>query len=403
MAEDENKDKQEAEKPPKENGSEKSEEAAGEDSGSKSETSGGRIEVEGKYGLIAETYAYEAVNKLGAVIANRAHIALREGDENNPVILVVNDMDYVPGEIAKLEIEQDIETFKELFTRLEGTEPPGLPPVNSVPISESGSDGGSGVNLFARTLALSAASKSLEDVLETANSVLDIVQRLRPSYKIAEREFSIDDVAIRTATAGKLARSPYKRRTFLSGFHPVNTSRIFTDIASLRNRVSALLAKGQTLATLIELCEKNGGFDVSNEENVQALSANLAFVEEVKAAGKLFQTACESWALVKDQRKTSMLEDALTSESMKTLKVTHILWLGILTTGGETMIKERRLRSDRSGFLGGAVVTYVLSTKDGEVLRSDVLPQIGASSGRLTRFFREFVVPSMGPRHGRED
>lgn len=275
--------------------------------------------------------------------------------------------------------------------------------MNPVPIPESGDDREQKLRLFTGTLALSAASQSLADVLETANSVLDVVQRLRPSYKIAEREFSIGDVALRTATAGSLARSPYRRRTFLSGFHPVRTSKTLTDIASLHKRVSALLAKSQALATLIDLCEKNGGFDVSNGGRVQALSENLAFVEEVNAAGKQFRTACESWALIKDQRKTSMLEDALTSERMKTLKVTHVLWLGILATGGEAMVKESLGRPDKSGFLGGAVVSYVLSSMDGEILRSDVLPQINAASGRLSRFFSEFVVPKLRPSHGRED
>jgi len=70
----------------------------------------------------------------------------------------------------------------------------------------------------------------------------------------------------------------------------------------------------------------------------------------------------------------SKLAQAVCREKVHELGITHLLYLGVPAAGGESVARRTVLGSGTVSYLGGAVVTYVLSRVEGEVLASDTLP-----------------------------
>jgi hypothetical protein len=70
----------------------------------------------------------------------------------------------------------------------------------------------------------------------------------------------------------------------------------------------------------------------------------------------------------------SKLALAVFREKVHELGITHLLYIGVLTSGGESVTRKWILGTGTTSYLGGAVVSYVLSRVEGDILASDILP-----------------------------
>ena len=59
------------------------------------------------------------------------------------------------------------------------------------------------------------------------------------------------------------------------------------------------------------------------------------------------------------------------------------MWLGNLSSGGETTVRESLFERDRVGFMGGAAVSFVLADTNGQVLDGNTYAQYGIAGGKL--------------------
>ena len=70
----------------------------------------------------------------------------------------------------------------------------------------------------------------------------------------------------------------------------------------------------------------------------------------------------------------SKLAQAVFREKVHELGITHLLYLGVLSSGGESVTRKWLFGTGTTSYMGGAVVSYVLSRVEGDVLASDILP-----------------------------
>ena len=72
----------------------------------------------------------------------------------------------------------------------------------------------------------------------------------------------------------------------------------------------------------------------------------------------------------------SKLAQAVYREKIRDLGITHILFLRVISSGGESITRRGILGSGNTRHFGGAVVSYLLSRVQGDVLVSDTLPML---------------------------
>ena len=76
-----------------------------------------------------------------------------------------------------------------------------------------------------------------------------------------------------------------------------------------------------------------------------------------------------------DQARTgSRLAKALFREKVRELGITHLLYLNVVLSGGESRTRHWLWGPGNTTHFGGAVVSYVLSRVEGDILASETLP-----------------------------
>jgi hypothetical protein len=70
----------------------------------------------------------------------------------------------------------------------------------------------------------------------------------------------------------------------------------------------------------------------------------------------------------------STLAKAVFREKVRELGITHLLYLNVVSSGGEAVTQKLLWGSGNTSCFGGAVISYVLSRVEGDVLASDTLP-----------------------------
>jgi len=77
------------------------------------------------------------------------------------------------------------------------------------------------------------------------------------------------------------------------------------------------------------------------------------------------------------------LAQALFRERIADIGITHLLYLGVNSSGGEVVTKRFLFFFTTQSFFGGCVTSFVLARKEGEILVSDTLPVLCVVDFRL--------------------
>ena len=70
----------------------------------------------------------------------------------------------------------------------------------------------------------------------------------------------------------------------------------------------------------------------------------------------------------------SKLSRAVLRDTIRGLGISHLLYLSVISSGGETITEKRFAQDSRFAYISGTVVNCVLSKTDGKVLKSDLFP-----------------------------
>jgi len=217
---------------------------------------------------------------------------------------------------------------------------------------------------------------------EVLGTLPDLLNLFRSDYTITERDFDVKDSALLSSIAGSLAAKERKKfKVFITGFYSSGDSKILDDLAKLSQQVARLKTQRESLALLLpKPGEKEDPKKLEEQERLAEIAAAVRATDGLLLFFEGFRTFLTTPPQGQTQTK---LEKALIRERIETLKITHLLWLGNLSSGGETIVRKGLFVPDSIGFMGGAAVSFVLAGKDGLILDGNTYAQQGITGGKL--------------------
>ena len=332
------------------------------------------------------------------------------GRGNDVRILIVDRLDYATGDIPYIDVTSQLSVFevrcrKQIATNKELTD-------LAIQKEEEGDDEKTpAVKTGATRLAplaalpviLPAIAKSVTTsaaVTGVAGTVADIAGYFRSDNSSRGHNDSVKTEGLITAVAGSLKSD--KRYVYVYNFYSMDTtgpqSKLMnmyagvldcsSRLAQSRNRLLYFIRKKTGMLAELKISLEKSGAGTPTAEREQEI---MVLKEAIKRETVwLDQSAMEVLAsdaihaelgtFVKNvttadaAQPASKLAQAVFREKVHELGITHLLYLGVLSSGGESVTRKWLFGTGTTSYLGGAVVSYVLSRVEGEVLASEILP-----------------------------
>ncbi len=329
----------------------------------------GKVEEE-KLGYASELLAYRVIDNLAGTIARRVRTQLGEGRS----VLLVSDLEYALAGLPLVEIREQITLIRDAFAKREEEHRELLSQEPETP--EASRRRTLGVD---PVTALTTAFTLLGQAPKIMGTVADVAAFFRSNYKITGLDFQVADQALFSSVAGALVG---RRMTpVIPGFYGAKDSALLSDLTHLSDRAAHLKKDRDALASLLPEPDKKE--DAASSEGKEQLAKIAAAVRETDAVLQSYQGFRTSWTTLAEGQEGTKLEKALARERIEKSNATHLLWLKILSSGGEATVRDRLIGEDRVGFMGGAVVGFALASVEGEVLAADTLSQFGVNGFRI--------------------
>lgn len=316
-----------------------------------------------KGGYASEILAYRVVDDLAKTIANRVSQKLK----TRHCLLLVSDLEQALGGMPLAEVRGQFSLIEKAFNEREAENEQILqeqPPA----VDE----------------AVAAAAGGLPAVGDVLGTLPDLLNLFRSDYTITERDFDVKDPALISSIAGSLAANKDKKfKVYIPGFYSSGASKILDDLAKLSQQVARLRTQRESLASRLPKSGEKEDPEKQEEEEQKRLARIAAAVRATDGLLLSFEGFRTSWTTSPQGQTQTKLEKALIRERIETLNITHLLWLGNLSSGGETIVRKGLFVYNSIGFMGGAAVSFVLADKDGLILDGSTYAQHGITGGRL--------------------
>jgi hypothetical protein len=369
---------------------------------------GGRTETDANAGYVTELVGYHALKRVSADITRTLSSVVGQG--NDVRIMIVDRLDYASGDIPFIEVTSQLSVFevrcrKQVATNKEladnAIQKENQREVEKTPSVKSG----------ATRLAPLAASPFFPPAIIPATTAMpaitgivgtatDIAGYFRSGYSNRRGNDSLKTEGLIAAVAGSLRSE--KRYVYTYNFYSMDTtgpqSKLMnmyagvldcsSRLAQSQNRLLYVVSKKTGLLAELKLSLKKLGAGTPTTEGEQEI-ANLK--EEIRRETEWLDRATmevlasdaihtELGTFIKNITTTdgvqpaSKLAQAVFREKVHELGITHLLYLSVLSSGGESVTRKWFFGTGTTSYLGGAVVSYVLSRVEGEILASEILP-----------------------------
>ncbi len=361
-------------------------------------------------GYVTELVGYHALKRVSADITRGISAVVGLG--NNVRIMIVDRLDYAAGDIPFIEVTSQLSVF-EVRCRKQVATNKELADLATQKDEQGNEEKTPAIKTGATRLASLAASPfflpaitpsitSLPAVTGIAGTPADIAGCFRSDYSNKSRNVSLKTEGLITAVAGSLKSE--KRNMYVYNFYSMDTtgpqSKLMnmyagvldcsSRLAQSRNRLHYFISKKTGLLAELKISLKKLGEGTPTAEGEQEIdNLNEAIRQETVwldranmevLASDAFHT--ELGTFVKNITTTdttqpaSKLAQAVFREKVHELGITHLLYLGVLCSGGESVTRKWFFGTGTTSYMGGAVISYVLSRVEGEVLASQILPVI---------------------------
>jgi len=358
-------------------------------------------------GFVSELVGYHAMKRVAADITRG--ISATVGLGNDVRILIMDRPDYAAGDIPYIEVTSQLSVFevrcrKQVATNKELAD-------LAMQKEEKGEDvktlsSKAGTTRLAPLAAappilpaISTAVTAIPAVAGLVGTAADIAGLLRSDYTFRGYDISLKAEGLIAAVAGSLKSE--KRYVYVYNFYSMDTtgpqSKLMnmyagmldcsSRLAQSRNRLLYFISKKtERLAELkLSLQKFREGAPVKTGQEVTDLIGEIrqetAWLDRAAMevlASDAIHAELGSFVKIITMSDTgqpgSKLAQAVFREKVHELGITHLLYLGVLASGGESVTRKWLLGSGTVSYMGGAVVSYVLSRVEGEVLASDTLP-----------------------------
>jgi hypothetical protein len=216
-----------------------------------------------------------------------------------------------------------------------------------------------------------------------------------------DQEYSLKTNSLIAAVAGSLRSE--KRKVYIYNFYSMDTvgpqSKLMNMYAALidcsgrliqsRNRLLYFVTKNTKrhteLSRKLKKVETKTPCTPETEQEAENVSREIGQVAEwldrahsAILASEAIHTEIGTFIkTITSENNTgcsSTLAKAVFREKVRELGITHLLYLNVVSNGGEAVTQKLLWGTGNTSCFGGAVVSYVLSRVEGDVLVSDTLP-----------------------------
>ncbi len=361
-----------------------------------------------------------------------------DGSRHAPVVLVIggDPETYAYGDVALLEIKAQLNAYETALNERSDTNEGLLSAYQGGGVGEE--DG----RLRAAFADPATLALFLGAAPRIAGAVASVASYFQADYKVKERTFNVDRLGLVAAVAGRLSArgvdvrlpgllqvedSPLlaqlsglqgmavKLRANKNSLSSLITGSLGKEVARLEKRLGEAKKDGGTAgqttggqpnaggqpasaaadvvhATAADAGERGaGGADggLTKEEKVilerklaetqRSLDDAQAAVASTETLLTAFDSFCAAITAAEEGQKASKLAQAVVLEKLHASGVSHILWLDVLSSGGEAVTKRTKWwwSSGKISLMGGAAIAFFLVTTAGKVVAADTLTRMG--------------------------
>jgi hypothetical protein len=365
-----------------------------------------KAETNARY--MAELVGYHALKRASSEISRGLSGIVGLG--NDVRILIVDQLGYAQGDLPLIDVTSHFSVFeircrKQVATNKELSEmalpkeesedeqQPSL--IKTGPTRLSLLKAGSG---FFPTGSITSAD--MINSTELANNAIGTDNELiAPSLK--DQEYSLKTNSLIAAVAGSLRSE--KRKVYIYNFYSMDTigpqSKLMNMYAALidcsgrliqsRNRLLYFVSKNTKrlteLSQQLKKIETQTPCTPETEQEAENLNKEIGQLagwldraHSATLASEAIHTEIGTFIkTITSEDNTgcgSTLAKAVFREKVRELGITHLLYLNVVSSGGEAVTQKLLWGAGNTSCFGGAVVSYILSRVEGDVLASDTLP-----------------------------
>jgi len=292
----------------------------------------GKITADDKFGYVTELAAYNSMVNKAEFIASRIKQSL---EKENSRILIVDSLDFCSDDAQLLQINNQFKKWedaltsqkKEIDDHLKGIEGK----FTSIPLNTA-------IGIF--------------------DTVANIIGYFSVDYELKGREIDISDNALHALVADRI-KEEYS--VYILNFHRLGSSELIENFDKL------IEARKHLFYSIIKL---------KNDATVQTASTK-EICTRADDLIKNFDEFNKMLTTVSADKKYSPLISAVIRSYFKEKKITHLLYLTVTSSGGQTITSTGLFRHSKASFLGGGVFTFVLTDCEGKIIAADSV--VGAS------------------------
>jgi hypothetical protein len=261
-------------------------------------------------------------------------------------LLIVDSLDLVGADAQLREISSLLEIWKsELQDQNQG--------LQTLLLSEEAQD------MQAEPVTIATGLAMVSGILSAA---ADIAGFFRTDYDVKGREIQLTTIALQARVAGKIkTHTVHLPHFFRLASSPVIDN--FNQCIRLRRHLVHTMAMVKS-----RLIDQSGASPTK-----ERAEAAIAQSENVIKTFDEFNKLITSVAAGKD---FSPLAAAAIRKHLDTLQITHLLYLAIASSGGDTITSRGLFQSGKVRFLGGGVVCYVLAESNGRIVAADTKTEL---------------------------
>jgi hypothetical protein len=368
----------------------------------------GNTELDANAGYVSELVGHHAVKRVSADITRGLSTVVGLGSDVR--IMIVDKLDYATGDIPFIEVTSQLSVF-EVRCRKQVATNKELADLVMQQEERADNKKTSVVKTGAARLAplaapafflpaITTAATALPVVTGIAGTAADFAGYFRSDYTSRGRNISLKTEGLIAAVAGSLRSE--KRQVFVYNFYSMDTTgpqsklmNMYTGVldcssrlAQSQNRLLYFIGKKTGRVAELKTSLKKLGDRASAAEGEQEIALleeeilrETAWLDrahmEVLASDAIHTelgTFVKNITTADAAQPASKLAQAVFREKVHELGITHLLYLGVLSSGGESVTRKWIFGTGITSYLGGAVVSYVLSRIEGDVLASEIIP-----------------------------
>lgn len=322
----------------------------------------GQVTADERSGYPAALAAYHSMRQKAAEIARA--IESQFGSENRVNILIVDSLDFCGPDVQAIQVSAQLDFWLAELDAWAATLDQELQRVADRARLDRGA-------LLAVAGGLAAAVGA---AAEMAGLAADFIGYFRTGYDIKGQAMTLSSAALQAMVAGRVDRQ--RCSFFLPSFHHLESPGAIP----VMEKLNGCIRRRDHLKLQIAALRSHGAGPKGQESSAGTMGEARSQASEIEAVCKKAEQVLGEFAELNESLISppkgggySPLAVAVARHYLDRAKVTHLLYLGVVSCGGDMVLAQGPFHSGKAGYLGGCVVTYILAKCSGEIVAADAL------------------------------